>query len=165
MAAGVNRSGPIGVQPSVDGFANPVQLAVAGGLAAIVFWTLTRLWPSIPRQRRTRRHWVTDVAWWFFTPTVGRAMTRVVVIGVVIAIAMVVRTGDEPLAWVFARRSIVSRQPLWLQALEVALLLDLTGYWVHRAKHEAPSWWRLHQVHHSPHRTRLAVGRAGASAR
>jgi sterol desaturase/sphingolipid hydroxylase (fatty acid hydroxylase superfamily) len=45
--------------------------------------------------------------------------------------------------------SLVSHQPIWLQALEFLLLTDLITYWVHRLEHELAVLWPIHAVHHS----------------
>jgi len=40
--------------------------------------------------------------------------------------------------------------PLAVQVLLMVLLVDLMRYWLHRACHDWPLLWRLHEVHHSP---------------
>ncbi len=43
----------------------------------------------------------------------------------------------------------------WSVAIQVILMLltaDFLRYWLHRASHEWPPLWRLHAVHHSPHK-------------
>jgi len=42
--------------------------------------------------------------------------------------------------------------PVWSQALAMLLAADLLRYWLHRFSHEWPLLWRLHAVHHSPHK-------------
>jgi sterol desaturase/sphingolipid hydroxylase (fatty acid hydroxylase superfamily) len=42
----------------------------------------------------------------------------------------------------------ISRQPSWLQAIEVLLFGDLVGYWIHRLFHRRPLW-PFHAIHHS----------------
>ena len=50
--------------------------------------------------------------------------------------------------------------PVWMQAALMMLLADLGRYWLHRAFHTFAPMWRLHAVHHSPHRLYwLNVGR------
>lgn len=45
--------------------------------------------------------------------------------------------------------TIISRQPLWLQGIQIMLIGDFTGYWIHRALHNG--WLRrFHAIHHSP---------------
>jgi len=50
--------------------------------------------------------------------------------------------------------------PVWLQTVLMLLLADFPRYWLHRAFHRFAPLWRLHAVHHSPHRLYwLNVGR------
>lgn len=50
--------------------------------------------------------------------------------------------------------------PVVVQALLMLLAADFVRYWMHRAFHRFAPLWRLHAVHHSPHRLYwLNVGR------
>jgi sterol desaturase/sphingolipid hydroxylase (fatty acid hydroxylase superfamily) len=50
--------------------------------------------------------------------------------------------------------------PVWLQAILMILVADFLRYWLHVAAHKNRTLWRLHAVHHSPHRLYwLNVGR------
>lgn len=42
--------------------------------------------------------------------------------------------------------------PVFVQALLMILSADFLRYWLHRYSHEWPLLWRLHAVHHSPHK-------------
>lgn len=42
--------------------------------------------------------------------------------------------------------------PIWAQAALMLLIADFWRYWLHRAFHRFGPMWRLHAVHHSPHR-------------
>lgn len=42
--------------------------------------------------------------------------------------------------------------PLLAQLFLMLLIAEFGRYWVHRAAHRVPALWRLHAVHHSPHR-------------
>lgn len=42
--------------------------------------------------------------------------------------------------------------PVWQQAILMLLAAEFLRYWLHRASHEWPLLWRLHAVHHSPHK-------------
>jgi sterol desaturase/sphingolipid hydroxylase (fatty acid hydroxylase superfamily) len=42
--------------------------------------------------------------------------------------------------------------PVALQTLLMILSADFLRYWLHRFSHEWPLLWRLHAVHHSPHK-------------
>jgi sterol desaturase/sphingolipid hydroxylase (fatty acid hydroxylase superfamily) len=124
---------------------------VAGFLVlAALIWPVERLWPSIPGQRIRRRGFGTDVAYWFFTPFVTKGITRVALLASVILLALLlgVPLDREHVTSFFDDPSrAVRRQPLALQVLEVLLLGDLVGYWVHRVFH-GRRLWSFHAVHH-----------------
>jgi len=39
--------------------------------------------------------------------------------------------------------------PFWIKLVLSVALYDITTYWIHRASHKVPLFWRLHRVHHS----------------
>jgi len=51
--------------------------------------------------------------------------------------------------WLLPTDEIAAAQPYWLQFVEVFLLSELAGYWVHRLSHQIPWLWRFHAVHHT----------------
>jgi sterol desaturase/sphingolipid hydroxylase (fatty acid hydroxylase superfamily) len=134
---------------------NPlIATLVALPLLALVFWPIERFWAarSQPRWRDDSR---TDVAYWFFTPLVTKAVVRgsVVIALVVLAVAMGVPLEAGALR-AFAERGkggLLQSQPAWLQVVEVLVAGDLIGYWVHRLFH-GRALWRIHAVHHSSER-------------
>ncbi|MBL4634841.1 MAG: sterol desaturase family protein [Kofleriaceae bacterium] len=48
--------------------------------------------------------------------------------------------------------NLLSGLPLWAGSIGVLLVGGLGDYWAHRYAHEWRWWWKLHSVHHSPHR-------------
>jgi len=125
---------------------SPTFASVFIGLLVLgaIFAVLERLWPSIAGQPRWRPEIKTDLVYWFFTPLVTRAITRVVLY---LALALVAfGTGRTTVQALFTPGAL-SRQPIWLQAIEVLLLGDLVGYWIHRLFHR--ELWRFHAIHHS----------------
>jgi sterol desaturase/sphingolipid hydroxylase (fatty acid hydroxylase superfamily) len=139
-----------------------LKLAYGLVLLTAIFWALERLFglpgepgaPDDPAARRflgVRRDTWTDVVYWFVTPLVTRTITFG---GVVLAALLLASaSGAEIHAGIAASElvagSLVGGQPRWLQAIEVLILLDFTGYWIHRAFHRG-RLWRFHAVHHSP---------------
>ncbi|MEZ5318039.1 MAG: sterol desaturase family protein [Vicinamibacterales bacterium] len=129
----------------------PTILSLTIGLAvlAIAFGLVERLRPALPDQHRSRRDTGVDVAYWFFTPLVTKAVTRVAV-GVAFAL----------LAWwqglsladlrdaLTSRRTWVSGWPLAVQVPVILLSADLLAYWSHRVFH-GRLLWPFHAVHHS----------------
>jgi sterol desaturase/sphingolipid hydroxylase (fatty acid hydroxylase superfamily) len=118
---------------------------------SVVFGTAERIWPAVPDRRWWRRGAGTDLAYWFFTPLVTKALTRGSVVAALVVLALLagVRLDAESLRQ-FAQGSgsWVQRQPTWLQIVEVLLLGDLLGYASHRFFH-GRRLWRFHAVHHS----------------
>ena len=115
-----------------------------------VLWPLERLWPAVPGQPLRRRGLLTDLAYWFFTPLVTRAITRT---GVIVAVVVLALLAGVPLdrahiqAFVSTPRRLARGQPAALQVLEVLLLGDFIAYWTHRLFHGR--WlWPFHAVHH-----------------
>jgi sterol desaturase/sphingolipid hydroxylase (fatty acid hydroxylase superfamily) len=116
---------------------------------SLVFWLLERWRPSIPGQRRSARDTRVDVAYWFFTPVVTRAVTRfsIGVVFVFIAVSQGV-TFDELRRAATMRRTWASSVPLVVQIPLLLLLADLCAYWSHRLFHG--KWlWRFLAIHHS----------------
>jgi lathosterol oxidase len=107
-----------------------------------VFVPLERWAPRDPALRVFRRGWSTDAAYTF----VGHASIQVVS-------ALVVIPGQLLRARVLGRAApTLGRLPLWAQLPLVLVVADLAFYWVHRAAHHFPSFWRLHRLHHSSER-------------
>jgi sterol desaturase/sphingolipid hydroxylase (fatty acid hydroxylase superfamily) len=132
------------MQPTVTGIL--FGLLVVGGLIALA----ERLWPSVRGQRFLRRGFLLDLAYWFFTPLVTRAITRSAAIiafaGLVLAFGMTLeRASFEAL---LAGHGPLAAQSRWLQAIELLIVLDFLGYWMHRFFHG--TWaWPFHEIHHS----------------
>lgn len=122
-------------------------LVVLFGVFSVVEWR----WPSIRGQRRFRRGFGTDVAWFFFDGTLAKPFTVVGVItgAILVALVLGVRPDADGLRSLAGRDTLVTRQPEWLQAVQLLVLFDLTGYWSHRWFHRRAFLWKFHAVHHS----------------
>jgi lathosterol oxidase len=108
-------------------------------LMTALFVPLERVAPRDPDQRVFRRGWSTDAVYVF----VGHASVQVVS-AVVVLPGLVLRArvfGPTPPA--------LGRLPLWAQLPMVLVVADLAFYWLHRAAHHFPWFWRLHRLHHS----------------
>jgi sterol desaturase/sphingolipid hydroxylase (fatty acid hydroxylase superfamily) len=128
------------------------SLAVGLLIVSVVFWLVERWRPSIASQRRTRTDTITDVAYWFFTPLVTKAATRVA-LGIVFALIAVSQgvTLETLRAAAASRRTWAASLPAWVQVPLILLLADLLAYWTHRVFHGR--WlWPFHAIHHSSRR-------------
>jgi sterol desaturase/sphingolipid hydroxylase (fatty acid hydroxylase superfamily) len=127
-------------------------LLIALGVLSLGFGVLQRLWPQVRGQSFLRRQGIfIDVAWWLFTPTLGKLFTGIVVGGSLLGLAAVLGMSVTPdqLRESGLRQTFVSRQPFFVQFAAFLVLADLLAYWNHRAFHTFSRLWRIHAVHHS----------------
>lgn len=129
----------------------PTLISLVAGLlvASAIFWTLERRHPSFPDQHRARGETRLDLIYWFFTPLVTRAATRIALGLVFLALAASQGiTLDELRRVAATRQTWATSLPLWVQVPLVLLLADLLAYCSHRLFH--CRWlWPFHAVHHS----------------
>lgn len=123
------------------------------GLLALglLFGVVERFWPSIGGQRRFRRGWRTDLAWFAWQPTLGKLLSGVIVFVSIMSLGALVMSpipADE-LRGIAPRETWVTGLPLLLQVGMVLLLGDFLGYWQHRAFHTIGTLWKFHAIHHS----------------
>ncbi len=114
---------------------------------ATVLVPLERLFPARPGQPVRRKAFAVNLVYWFFTPLFTKIATNVIL--ALVFLGLYVALGwklDETILDGFGP---LSRQPLWLQALEMLLIADFIDYWTHRWFHVSRAW-RFHAIHHSP---------------
>jgi sterol desaturase/sphingolipid hydroxylase (fatty acid hydroxylase superfamily) len=111
------------------------------------FWLVERRFAANPQQPRLHRRcgfW-TDLAYWFTTPLLTRSVSN---IGLVLLLMLFYRERAGDLRELLTNRdTLLARQPLGLQALEMLVLGDFIGYWIHRAFHRR-ALWKFHAIHH-----------------
>jgi sterol desaturase/sphingolipid hydroxylase (fatty acid hydroxylase superfamily) len=137
------------IQPLFPGFEGIVHTVGLGIVAAIVLTPAERFAPAHPQPLFLRKGLLLDCAYWFMTPLLTRCITGAVLAALLFVFAFCV--GFEKFSADFLTRGFgpISRQPLWLQAIEILLISDFVDYWTHRTLHRS-SLWRIHAVHHSP---------------
>ncbi len=139
--------------------ARPIGLLIALAVLGLVFGGLERWFGSTPGPPWYRRKDVsTDLAYWFFTPLVSRAVAGG---AVALAALLVLTLGGSPrtlaveslrrgeleaLAWSWSAGAL-STLPFALQLLLGLLVADGLSYATHRLFHRRPLW-SLHAVHH-----------------
>ncbi|MBV6499364.1 MAG: hypothetical protein CJBNEKGG_01819 [Prosthecobacter sp.] len=117
-------------------------------ILSVLFLILERVFGRV-RGPLLRRGWLTDVAYWFLTPFVTKSISRAALIlpaGLLVWCG--VATVEDLRSQSYTGFGPLSRQPVWLQAVEVYLLADFLSYWSHRLFHGG-RWWPFHAVHHS----------------
>jgi sterol desaturase/sphingolipid hydroxylase (fatty acid hydroxylase superfamily) len=106
---------------------------------AIVFIPVERLLPLRRSQAVLRKGWKNDVVYLVLNSAL---MNMVTLIGV--TIVLLLKPHIVPPTF-----SQTIRQPVWLQVVELILIVDLLHYGMHRAFHTFPVLWRFHALHHS----------------
>jgi lathosterol oxidase len=109
-------------------------------LTALIFVPLERLFPRLPGQGTFRLGWTTDGLHFLVSHVLVQLVSFLILLPSVAATSLL-----QPAAL----QSLVRRQPLAVQFLEILLLADLAQYAVHRTFHAVPLLWRFHSVHHS----------------
>ena len=113
-----------------------------------IFFLIERLGRG-GKQRVLRLGWRTDVVYWFFTILLTKPFARVLLIlPLTVLLLDEVTSLDVVKMKAYAGYGPISRQPLWLQAIEIYVLVDFCAYWMHRLFHRG-RWWPFHAVHHS----------------
>lgn len=148
-APGLGAPEPI---PAVTQLAAPFLRAL---LALVVLAALFFVVERVLARRRGReqpffrRGWGTDAAYLVLTAVITKPLVRGVL---VVVAALLVTAGVVPAealrTGAFTGFGPLSQQPLWLQAIEIMVLVDFIGYWTHRMFHRG-RWWPFHAVHHS----------------
>lgn len=120
-------------------------LLIAFVALTLFYVVIARFWPSVPGQKILRRGFWTDCIYWLWTPIVTKAVTPIAIALTIAPLVLLLGLDFKTLA---QGHGILSRQPLWLQDIEVFVIGDFLGYWQHRLFHK--SWlWPFHAVHHS----------------
>jgi sterol desaturase/sphingolipid hydroxylase (fatty acid hydroxylase superfamily) len=116
---------------------------------SLLFFLIERVFGRGRKQRVFRRGWTTDFIYWILKPIVVNPIVRytALVPVLILVFAKVVDVHTFQLGS-YAGYGPVSRQPVWLQLIEIYLVADLVGYWTHRLFHQG-KWWPFHAVHHS----------------
>jgi sterol desaturase/sphingolipid hydroxylase (fatty acid hydroxylase superfamily) len=96
--------------------------------------------------RRLRRGWLLDLIYWFFTALITKPIAQVAVI--VTLAPLLWLTGSSSFESLLRGHGPFGRQPPLLQAVQMLIVIDFVGYWLHRAFHSA-KLWRVHAIHHS----------------
>ena len=122
-------------------------LFIALTLLSAVFWVIESLFPANPRQLRfyRRRGFRIDLAYWFLTPLVTKSISQ---IGMAVILILLYRRNIHDIQTMLnARDTLLARQALWLQAIEMVFVGDFVGYWTHRWFHSC-RMWAFHAIHH-----------------
>ncbi|MFZ5756698.1 MAG: sterol desaturase family protein [Pseudomonadota bacterium] len=109
-------------------------------ILALVFIPLERLFPKNPEQKMLRKGWTTDLNYFL----IGH-------VGIQLFTFFTIVPAQHFFAWAIHAdfQKAIAAQPVWLQFIEILVVIDFFSYWIHRAMHEVPALWKIHAVHHS----------------
>ena len=124
---------PRGLVAGLDYFI--LELLILG----VVFVPMEALAPLRPA-RILREGWQTDLKHFFVSHAGVQLLSFATMIPAQMFFAWAVKLDFQ---------QAVASQPLWLQFVEILLVVDLATYWVHRAFHQVPWLWSFHAIHHS----------------
>lgn len=126
-----------------------VTVAISLLVVGAIFFVIERLPGRARPQPVMRRGFWTDVIYWFATILLTKPFVRLMlIIPAGVLVLTQVTTADLLRLHEYRGFGPLSRQPLWLQAIQIYLLVDLCAYWTHRLFHRG-RWWPFHAVHHS----------------
>lgn len=108
-------------------------------LLGLLFIPLERVF-ALREQRIFRAGWQTDLKHFFVSHAGVQVLSFMAMVPVQALFAWAVRLDFQ---------QAVATQPVWLQFVEILLVVDFTTYWVHRAFHQVPLLWNFHAIHHS----------------
>ena len=117
-------------------------------LVGLVFYVIERVMGARRRPGYFRPGVLTDAAYFFTVEFFKQASRVLLVVPFLVLVVAGVTTGEAAKAGLYHGFGPVAAQPVWLQAVEIYLLADFLGYWIHRLFHSR-GWWPFHAVHHS----------------
>ncbi len=112
------------------------------------FYAIEKIAGRSRPQRVFRKGYATDLMYFFTAPLMKIVVKGVVLIPAAILLLFHLTTPQELRGGLYHGYGPLSRQPGWLQGIQIYLLVDFLGYWTHRLFHTG-KWWPFHAVHHS----------------
>jgi sterol desaturase/sphingolipid hydroxylase (fatty acid hydroxylase superfamily) len=114
----------------------------------ILFFVIEKISGRSRNQRVFRSGYATDLLYFFTAPFVKIIVRGVIVVPAAVLIFFQLTTPQELRDSLYHGYGPLSRQPAWLQGIQIYVLVDFFGYWTHRLFHTG-GWWPFHAVHHS----------------
>lgn len=116
-------------------------------LIAAVLSPLEKLFPANKNAKKQVSSLLVDIGYWFMTPLITRVITNLAIAMLLFPLFVLLNFDlSQPLLEGFG---ILSKQPIFLQCLEILVVIDFSDYWTHRLFHTS-RLWPIHAIHHSP---------------
>jgi len=122
------------------------SLLIRLAILSLAMIPLESRWPGVPSQRRFRRGWLLALVYWFFTTLIAKPVSKFVV--AIILLPALKFSGAGTFEKLLEGFGPLGRRPRLDQALQMIVLIDFMGYWLHRWFH-GRRMWRFHAIHHS----------------
>ncbi len=126
--------------PSLPFYAGFDYFVITLIILALVFIPLEGFFAKNKDQKLLRNGWVTDMKYFMFSHIGIQLFSFLTVMPIQYWITHI---PNNPIA------SYIQIQPIWIQFIELLIIVDFTTYWIHRALHEVNFLWRFHAIHHS----------------
>lgn len=126
--------------PSLPFYAGFDYFVITLLLLALFFIPLEGFFAKNKKQKLLRVGWVTDMKYFMFGHIGIQLFSFLTVMPIQYWITHI---PNNPFV------AVIQSQPIWLQFIELLIVVDFTTYWLHRAMHEVNFLWRFHAIHHS----------------
>jgi sterol desaturase/sphingolipid hydroxylase (fatty acid hydroxylase superfamily) len=113
-----------------------------------VFYVIEKIAGRSRPQKLFRAGYVTDLVYFLSAPLTKTVVKSAIILPAGLLILLGLTTHESLRAGMYQGYGILSRQPVWAQAIQIYVLVDFIGYWMHRLFHTG-KWWPFHAVHHS----------------
>lgn len=125
------------------------HLFIALVVLSTIFWAIESFFAANPEQPKWRPDIRTDIVYWFVTSLMTKTVAKA---GIGVGLYLIYRQNSHEILTILNNRStLLGRQPLWLQGIEMLFVGDFVAYWTHRWFH-GRKMWKFHAIHHcSPH--------------
>ena len=128
------------ILPNVPFYAGIDYFVLTLVILAFIFIPLEGFFAKYPDQKILRVGWVTDMKYFMVSHIGIQLFTFLTVMPIQYWITHLPNNPIVP---------YVQAQPIWLQFIELLIVVDFVVYWLHRAMHEVNFLWRFHAIHHS----------------
>ena len=114
----------------------------------LVFYLIERVLGNRRRSSVLRGGMWVDATYFFVAAFVKLLPKYLLIVPAFLLIVLELATPEEFRSHTYQGFGPMLEQPRWLQVVEIYILVDFSGYWIHRLFHTG-AWWPFHAVHHS----------------
>jgi len=131
--------------PDFKAFTQIIWLAILAGLTLSPIETLV---PAHKQNTFYRKGILLDLVYWFVTPIITRFFTGLIIGALIYLIFYLLGLKSISISSALMGFGPISRQPGWIQTIEILMIADFIDYWTHRTFHFS-RFWKIHAIHHT----------------